>query len=293
VVGRDPKKSQGGEDVNPNVEDRQPSTNIEGNLDDELAINDGSFESMPEDSEIQSQMEVDGDLPANLRDKAMVKQDFGYLDIGSNWMFRFFNNPISRSKFNRFVNCLEFIVGPLRGDLTVKELSNLLGDPEEIKRFAHCYKKVSSDLNFTSLVALHSPFRWKAGSYIELERYSGVTGLHNLECVMPSLPSKEIGHLMLGDINLKSSWGKLQQHYNKYLGNIDAVLIPHHGSRQSWHKDLLNAIPSTCRMYLSVGMGNQYNHPSIDVISDVINSGRMIRWSNDFCEFSQCYYKIP
>jgi beta-lactamase superfamily II metal-dependent hydrolase len=287
------KKRQGGENDNPNVEDTQRTTNFEQNLGDEFAINDESFKSMPEDREIQSQMEVDGELPAKRRSKVMVKQHFGYLDIGRNWMFRLFNNPISLSKFNSFVNCLKFIVGPLRGDLTVKELSNLLGDPVEIKRFAHCYKKVSSDLNFTSLVALHSPLRWKAISYIELERYSEVTGLHNLECVMCSQPSKEIGHLMLGDINLKSSWGKLQQHYKKYLGNIDAVLIPHHGSRQSWHKDLLNAIPSTCRMYLSVGIENQYNHPGIDVIFDVINSGRMIRWSNDFCEFSQCYYKIP
>lgn len=285
------EERQGGESDNPNDYDKKPPTNIEGNWPGEFAIDDESFESMPEDREIQSRMEVVGDLPADLRGRVMVRQHFGYLNIRGNWMFRFFNKPISAEKINGFVNCLKSNVKPLGGDLTVDQLSDLLRNPAERKRFADCYKRISSDLNFTSLVALHSSLGWNAGGYIEVEGRRTVIGSPKLEWMMLSSPSQRIGHLLLGDINLGGeSWNELRQHFDKYLSDIDAILIPHHGSRRSWNRALLGEIPAGCRLYLSAGIGNQYSHPSITVISETEQSGRLIRWSDDFHEFSVCYY---
>jgi hypothetical protein len=50
-----------------NVVDIQPDTNIEGDLDDKLEINDDSFKSMPDDNETRAQMEADGEFSTKRR----------------------------------------------------------------------------------------------------------------------------------------------------------------------------------------------------------------------------------
>lgn len=83
---------------------------------------------------------------------------------------------------------------------------------------------------------------------------------------------KAAGCLYTGDYNASGSreWIKLKRHYRRYWDSIGCIQIPHHGSQHNFNDEFckLNAYP-----VISAGLGNQYKHPSADVLAKLCEKG--------------------
>lgn len=71
--------------------------------------------------------------------------------------------------------------------------------------------------------------------------------------------------LFTGDAELGAEADLLQAEHNI---NVDVLKVAHHGSDTSSHRDFLNAVLPSIAV-ISVGEGNQYEHPSDWVLSDL------------------------
>lgn len=97
-------------------------------------------------------------------------------------------------------------------------------------------------------------------------------------------PSNRAGCLYLGDMNLNAGGGnqessKVINCIKKRLGknnleNLDMIQIPHHGSKHSFHDDLLDLAPSVGYYFLSHGAKNRYKHPHKPVVKALDMKGK-------------------
>jgi beta-lactamase superfamily II metal-dependent hydrolase len=100
------------------------------------------------------------------------------------------------------------------------------------------------------------------------------------ECTYPCLfdfSYKEgvSGCLYTGDSNAKDNFAIIERYYKKYkAGYIQTLQIPHHGSKESWNKDLLDWAND---FFISFGE-NKHGHPNSEVLETIIDKDK-----NLFC----------
>ena len=225
-----------------------------------------------------------GDFMRN--NKLFVKKHDNPLTI-LKWIFRFFNFRLEENKLNDFEKCLEgkgFSISPasLKNAITTAKTREILKD---------CYNPLQKDPNNTSLVAYHGPVDEYRSDFTATGNYGlFFNGSRQFSPSMESEPQNYVhenrmGQFLTGDIDLNYELGQLVEHYKDYLDKILISQIPHHGSRKSWNKEILDVIQNCSHWVASSGISNQYGHPHINVAHDISKRKCCFCWCNQRKEF--------
>ncbi len=70
-------------------------------------------------------------------------------------------------------------------------------------------------------------------------------------------------------------------HYNNYKNSSVIAQIPHHGAKKNWNTNILKDFLNCNNWFASAGVSKQYNHPSEQVIRDIVNHNRNCSWINE------------
>ncbi|WP_440956174.1 hypothetical protein ACSAZK_04310 [Methanosarcina sp. Mfa9] len=197
--------------------------------------------------------------------------------VGELWEFKFFYHYSTPKKIAEFKNCLK------------KNGINEVDIPKHIKNmkkyriiFKTCYNKITKqNLNNTSLLMYHGPINLNRNvSYFTTSSFATLGGFWSLPSISYKL-TKEFGHFLTGDINLKSRNIKIYNYYSNVLEKIEVTQIPHHGSINNWKPRILNDIPN-CNLWIaSAGILGKNGHPHVDIIQELILKNRLFGWSNE------------
>jgi hypothetical protein len=139
---------------------------------------------------------------------------------------------------------------------------------KHVARLASAYKAVEKDLNVTSLCL-----------------YSGLAGTGtkaNLDVVFGKFHFKEggsdrIGWLATGDAELSKTARRsaFLKHYGKHLSKVATFTLPHHGSDENFHPDLLAKIEAGFCVAAS-DAHSKWRHPGTATIQAVAGTGRFV-----------------
>ena len=244
----------GGSEANP-PDDLRPERRLE-NEEERLDISE-----MPDDDLLLNEViEKDGQWKKFLAQrKLLTKSHNGYMYLQvprGIWIFRFFNCRVKDSKMNRFNRCVKQMTKGV-------SLTTIIQNRSKLQQLKKCYRKLQKNFNDTSVVVYHAPIMSRHGK------------------VQP-----RYGHLLTGDINLNQKWKEIRRHFGNTISTLSLCLVPHHGAKSNWNKDVLTKVSRECLWVVSSGISNKYGHPSCNVVKDIIRSGNQLFWSNEIAKFS-------
>ena len=83
--------------------------------------------------------------------------------------------------------------------------------------------------------------------------------------------------LLTGDTNLKNNDYRdaFKAHYQKYLNEVTFFYVPHHGSKNNWHKDVFKLTPNVHMWITSARIKNQH-HPHEEVLKSFVLAGEQL-----------------
>lgn len=202
------------------------------------------------------------------------KLPFGFqvgLQNGFQWLLLPFVDPSfaksnSRKKFiTALSDCLK-----LSEEQTVKNISKpeerlkILRDHSDCLKMA--YSTISGDLNLTTLSLYSGPC-----SSSECRSYLIGSGYRCHRC--GGRPDK-VAWLGTGDANLKCDNARISflKYFETRLGNVGTMTLPHHGSENSFHPELVEKIrPRYC--VVAADRNSNWRHPASSVIQAVASAG--------------------
>lgn len=169
---------------------------------------------------------------------------------------------------------------------------------KELKRRYRELPQERKDLNLTSLVLWHGPLspdpRKSQGSFNGLEvgyccNYNAksipqmlrLNLCHrNTECLFLSSMSFEPknGQLLTGDLNFNHRYYEFKHHFGGRLASTLLCVAPHHGSRKSWNRLLLQDIKPAKIWVVSAGIRKGSYPPHLEVIADIVGKGKILVW---------------
>ena len=246
---------------------------------------------------IEKKFEEDGwNILLNNNNKGITLKSYqGYALLFGVYVFGFFNvrNSIDdfEIKINDFKNCLlkkfnkpdikKFYIY-LRDNLRDNIDKDKVKVIDELKKFAQCYKKAfgNDKLNLTSLIVYNQLLK----NYVKIKINQRVCHLFpppfwRLWCDF----EYTYAHFLTGDSELKKT--KIMKEFLTYYENVlDKslfFLLPHHGSKDNWNKNLLKKLPNNEFFIASAGLNNRYNHPSCSVFADILCEDRIPIFVNE------------
>jgi len=240
---------------------------------------------MPEDDDLRRTISrfEDAHQPPG---RVLTKTDEGCLMIENYWIFRFYNYAIDQAALRAFVQCASNVLKTDVANLRSGDL-HFLRDQKVRKQLASCYKQIPGhDMNNTSLLMYQGPtfrkymtcrqLRTTRAGYSPRSNYLG--------------PARRTGYFLTGDINLKDPRRQdMENHFEGCLPCASGILVPHHGSKDSWDDKFLDKIRSSAVWYTSAGVNNQYQHPHQPVITaltlpryHVLNSNEQVGITEEF-----------
>jgi hypothetical protein len=195
--------------------------------------------------------------------------------------------PASKEKKATFKQAIRIVLNLAKGQRLTKEiLVEALSNATSRKGLKKCYEEIISG------------GASRAHNRISMSLYSGPKGLtpnDNREhsffiegkfsgdywpCVVHH---GKVGWMGTGDamLNLTIVRDAWKSAYSPLLSQVATLLLPHHGSRHSFHSELL-LMPALSVCLASAADPSQYNHPSVEVIAQCIVTGkRFIHVSQD------------
>ncbi|MEC5129635.1 hypothetical protein VSU19_22930 [Verrucomicrobiales bacterium BCK34] len=231
--------------------------------------------------------------------------DRGRVHAGLCWQLKFFNYDrfppeteilISRAaiasdtstdrRIQRWKKFVSDLLDILDKD-TLSPLELLTAIRTESVRLAvkEAHKTIRADHNDISMTLWHGPSH-------SIRMWSHISGRDELRMIAGGAnqtngwwPSGG-GTLLTGDLGVKKRviFSEFRDHYDGYFDSTEFAQTPHHGSRASWNRGILDLLPTQSAFFLSAGIGNTYGHPNLDVLVDISNSGRPCYWGHTHCE---------
>jgi hypothetical protein len=209
--------------------------------------------------------------------------DEGYINIIYAWMFKFYAKqrpPEEKARLNYFI--LE-ILGKRQNDKILSD--DILKLFDDLKTVREKYKsafKGKDLMNSTSLLMLHRPFN----NYQNIEMMMIEDNIH---WITAGSLNNCCSTLLTSDSNLMNDYDELAEHFKEEIKKIAICQVPHHGSRRSWDKRIVNDLISCNIWVINYGIGNRYGHPALLVLYDLLNvrRGNKIFMTTEFTEF--CY----
>ncbi|GFN22450.1 hypothetical protein TAMC210_07660 [Thermanaeromonas sp. C210] len=184
-----------------------------------------------------------------------------------------------------------------RGDTALA----LLSDPFLLQKLRKRYSKLlpkGENLNFTSLLLWHAPLMenisaMEAGHCLD---YGGIHGSlyktlveccpQDTWCAFLKLLGWEnkLGQFLLGDLNYRQlvkdggMYNQFRQHFGDRLNATMVCLLPHHGSRRNWDRQILEDMGSAKFWVASAERRRGGYPPHWEVIADITSAGRSFVW---------------
>lgn len=232
-------------------------------------------------------------------DRVVVYNDKGSMTVCFKWIFKFFNQEIriKREKKGaklRFDSIEEELLYSFKNSRIILRRGNL---NDEIKKaiidkklrdkVKKCYKKISENLNNTSLMMYYGPLGDFESEFICDQRLDMQYEMM-VRCDSSNLRrvyrTNSFGHLLMGDASIKSykEFEAFINHYDALLEHVFAVLLPHHGSSHNWNNKILDYISQNSIWISSAGFSNNFSHPGYYVVSDIITDYRRFYQCNEF-----------
>lgn len=214
------------------------------------------------------------------------------------WEFKFYNVELKSKDY-------EGIESEIKKKLDDSSLEEFIKKPGSKKELQEIYKKYiktyhsNSEQNQSSLCLYHGPrddlrllmcHRCICG--LKLSHY-----IHDFyRFYVRKLRFCELmsnGTILTGDISLVDSASDKEKPYyesfiqcfENYLKRTGVFQIPHHGSKNTWNKQILKKFPNA--IFVNSASENNHNYPDRIVLCDILNVGRNIRFSNE--RYGVCY----
>jgi beta-lactamase superfamily II metal-dependent hydrolase len=126
----------------------------------------------------------------------------------------------------------------------------------------------------TSLYEAHGKSKLNTNSLVV---YSGTL---NTKC----------GCLYTGDYNAKTekNYKALDSAFSKYWDNILTLQVPHHGSKNSFNKNLIRE--GIDHYFISAGEKDRYKHPNIEVLREFADAKKEVRIITEKSHSPCCYW---
>ena len=214
--------------------------------------------------------------------RLMVTSHKGYVIALGIWVFRFFNYKLPLKFLNNFHLCVRNILK----DVSIKDAIRQKNQRERLKK---CYESIKNsldnDFNNTSLMTYHMPIGRNYST--KVFPYSSHIFCYFCRCkpdcylLFPCGFKGYFGQFLTGDIDLNHDYRKIQNHFQHYLLHTLLVQIPHHGAYKNWNHDILRDVPSPSLWIASAGIRNNYGHPNLSVIHEILYNGHYFAWSNE------------
>lgn len=188
----------------------------------------------------------DGISIEQLIDGSKISSGVSIKSILADWVYIPFNNQSSVRKTD-FKN--RFRKKGLDIDKFQRELSYAMDNSTTIKEI---YNELKGGINSNSMIVYSGPIN---------ERYS----IEDFNCCF-CFSSHKAGCIYTGDVNLNEV--DIESIYKKYWNYVGTIQIPHHGSKLSFKIDPF--IKKHCICPLSYGNCNTFDHPSLNVLTQLI-----------------------
>ncbi len=240
------------------------------------------------------------DIPGNMKipNKNVFinnKEEFDFKEI---WEFKFYNVELKPKDYDG----IESEIKKKLDDSSLEEFIKKPGSKKELQEIYKKYIKIhrnNSEQNQSSLCLYHGPrddlrllMRHCCICGLKLSRY-----IHDFyrfyvrKSRVCALMSN--GTILTGDISLVDSASDKEKPYyesfiqcfEKYLEKTGVFQIPHHGSKNTWNKQILEDFPNA--IFVNSAGEDNHNHPDRMVLCDILNIGRNIRFSNE--RYGVCY----
>ncbi|QPH87335.1 hypothetical protein [Campylobacter concisus] len=264
-----------------------PSTN---NMNGGIGILGDDYIELPRANDIPGKMKI-----PNKNVFINNKEEFDLKEI---WEFKFYNVELKSKDY-------EGIESEIKKKLDDSSLEEFIKKPGSEKELQEIYKKYikthhnNSKQNQSSLCLYHGPrddlrllMRHRCICGLKLSRY-----IHDFyRFYVRKLRFCELmsnGTILTGDISLVDSASDKEKPYyesfiqcfENYLKRTGVFQIPHHGSKNTWNKQILEDFPNS--IFVNSASENNHNHPDRIVLCDILNVGRNIRFSNE--RYGVCY----
>lgn len=211
----------------------------------------------------------------------------GFIFYKNLWLFRFYNHNNSKENLEKFSE----LIKDQGYDLSsTDKIIEIITDGEKRKNIKGIYRAIWTSVNNTSIIMLHLPYGkgFTADNYISLNSnhlcsINKKYDLHSERCcidlfskygfdTISKVYQKNICTTMLfGDIDLRICHEEIVKHFDGFLHDILIVQVPHHGSKLSWQKEILDEINDNHLSFyvFPFGIHNGYKHPSKEVVRDI------------------------
>ena len=226
-------------------------------------------------------------LDEKFKTRISFKKHSGLVSLKCNWNFRFFAPPTTKN-LKEFETCVRKIL-PGAGKIDHGTLRKILNNKRGLGKLKSCYKKTFNRLNDTSLIVFHGPNNGKISS---LSYHS--CSPTNLSINDRFYPCRDVfesnarfGWVLSGDIDFNKVGPAFLNHFSRYLNDMTHLLIPHHGSKGNWDSIIMNSVVKPSHWFVSFGLGNHYNHPNYEVISDIVTTGNTVSICNETMRIDQ------
>lgn len=182
--------------------------------------------------------------------------------------------------FERVNRLKELKKRPPFDSTSFKDLCSLLQNTDkkeiktEMKKMKDAYEKVSGDLNSNSMTLYSGMRNYKGETSVfqGARKKNYCLSCYVMDCCPTCYRMDNVGCLYTGDYDASkvNSFEDLKKKYSKYWDSIKFIQVPHHGAKRNFNSRFLGIDKY---FIISVGLQNIYNHPSIQVISDILLFG--------------------
>jgi len=273
-----------------------------------------NFEGMKHDEKKEEYAEKNDKI---IDSNVIFKKDSYPAKIYNLWNFYFFTSPIDKNKLNSFYNAVIQIQNESKDrEIFRDSIFEIIRDENKRKELKEIYKKkITQDLNLTSMACLHGPIYLLPNIDLRSEFNFGlwpfpfILPYRNI-CKEIDIWYHDLYHewrhilhktkdfyrnrshsFLTGDINSISEWKNIKKRYSSLFKHLQSLQIPHHGSKNNWNNEIpLNVGP--CDYIVSAGIRNKFSHPHLEVIKNISQtlSPDVIKWAHE--HRSQIYRKM-
>ena len=167
-------------------------------------------------------------------------------------------------------------------ELLIDELYDLYKNEDNQKKINKVFKRVG-EINTNSMIL------FSMGSSLILSARYGLFSEDGDDEQCKELQRKNSSFLYTGDYNAKNNFLDICKIGNegKFWDKIDGIQIPHHGSKHSFCKELLEKCEYCI---ISASQGKPYNHPDKEVLNIIKGKNRICVIINDKSLYTFCSY---
>lgn len=202
------------------------------------------------------------------------KLPFGF-QVGAKTSFQWLLLPFVDPIFKKSKNREEFVIALSKClNIEKQQTEAMIRSKEDrlklLKSHSDClkttYKTISKDLNLTTLSLFSGPSS-SIGLWSHVVR--GCRWDHCCGC-----PVDKVAWLGTGDANLKCDRARSSflKYFGSRLSNVLTMTLPHHGSENSFHPDLLNRV-QPCYCVVAADQNSNWRHPASSVTQAVFSAG--------------------